>query len=60
MKITFIILVGVLLSVTLCIVYSALVVASRQDEADEKEQKRRSIEKAERFFEKGDDKNAKH
>ena len=60
MKISFIILVGVLLSVTVCILYSALVVASNQDDADEEEQKRRSIEKAERFFEKGDDKNAEH
>lgn len=56
MKITFIILVGVLLSVTVCILYSALVVASKQDEADEEEQKRRNIEHAERFFEhKGDE-----
>ena len=56
MKVTLIILIAVMLGVTLCIVYSALVVASKQDEADEEEQKRRNIEHAERFFEhKGDE-----
>lgn len=52
MKITFIILIGVLLSVTLCILYSALVAASNQDDADEEAERKRH---AERFWEKGDE-----
>lgn len=48
MKMIFFIMIGVLAAVTICILYSALVVASNQDDADEEAERKRH---AERFWE---------
>ena len=52
MKMIVCIMIGSLIMVTICILYSALVVASNQDDADEEAERKRH---AERFWEKGDE-----